>query len=1007
VGKASQPESNSSKDRRHPDIELASIAVKGGFVTKENARKALKEVKTRAREGKPRVSFLRILLTQNLVDPKKLPLLARETERYTYICDNCDRRCVFAPSKKRAYSCPRCGTPIETTFSENSVRNIFETGRETNTSEPLGLTRILRQKKIAFGRYKLVKELGRGAMGVVYKARHVELKKDVALKVLLAGVGASPSHVTRFRREAAAVARLSHPNIVRVLDFGVEEHMHFLAMDLVEGGHSFHLALKEQEGLNLEARLDLIRKVALAMQHAHEQNIVHRDLKPANILINPDGEPMVADFGLAKDFEEDDELTQPEARVGTPLFLAPELIHRGAQAIDRRADVWSLGVMIFLSVMGYYPYRAKTVMELYVQVLQEGPDWDGVRASRLTSSQSEKTTKRLRQPFVAAAKSFPRDLRLICERALTKNPDNRYQSAKELADDLGRFLRNEPVHVRRASWLERFQLFSKRKRAALLVGVGVFLFLMSIVVLIVASSTVNSQTAQDNEVRVKTAEKAWAPAERGDYAYTREGYSKALLRLDSALSLQADHALTIYYRGLARLHLFQEEQAEQDFRNAYKLALPDLKMKISYTMAELRLFEGRTEEALQASQKISKDNDLLVQRAMLRARIYLVRRSVNDLDKGLKELSVITTPTARIRLMIGTFYWLKGSSNKALAEFNKALKARVFLAEAAIAKEIVLIQQRAGDLNDIRRRLSQHQKVLLDSMDVRARYYFNQGIELEKENRVVALEAFKRANILSFWFAAARAGEARLLRDMGKIEDAIPMFHEATRIDPISRKIKSDRKNLLRMACDPSTLKYAIRAYKEEKLWRGKDAYSYLVDLGIAQFSLSRMKAAKESFLKVKKKSPLALLFLAAIGREQRGRDSDQFKEWWDQALERDLKRKPDSVKRHYNILARAQLLRGQLEKAAETLESSLSISSSSRYGSVLTAQALANRAAIAAQRGFEKALFVDLAKAIELRGISIYELDRMPAFLTFRKHPKFVELRTNLLKLEQDPKKN
>ncbi|MDF1660530.1 MAG: protein kinase [Planctomycetota bacterium] len=1007
MSKAADPESKKSKRRRHPDIELASIAVKTGYVTKDAAKLALKEVKTRAKKGKPRISFLRILLNKDLLDAKKLPALAQEMERHTYICDHCDRRCVFAPSKSRQYSCPRCGSPIEAAYSDNSIRNIFETGRETaDVSEPLGLTRVLTQKKVAFGRYKVLEELGRGAMGVVYRALHVELKKSVALKVLLAGVGARSSHVTRFRREAAAVARLSHPNIVRVFDFGSEDNMHFLSMELVEGGHSLHLALKNEGELDLKHRIEIIEKVALAMQHAHDEGIVHRDLKPANILIDPEGQPLVADFGLAKDFEEEDELTQPEARVGTPLFLAPELIHKGAQAVDQRADIWSLGVMIFLSVTGHYPYRAKTVMELYVQVLQDVPDWNGTRASKLASSQSEQATKKLRQPFIPGAANFPKDLRLICEHALTKNPDHRYQTAAELGADLGRYLRGEPVHVRQASIFERLRLFTKRRKSAVIIGLGAFLFLVSLLVLLMANLTVNSQTAQDNKVRIETAERAWAPAETGDFAYTKEGYEKARLRLDSALSLQADHALTLYYRGLTRLHLFQEEQAEQDFRAAYKLALPDLKARISLAMAQLRLYQGRTDEALSATQPLPKDEALVTERAILRARIYLARNTTSDLDKGILELSKLSSPSARAHLMTGTFYWLKGSFDKAISEFETALKGSKELKEAAIARDVVLIHKKSKELKSILGRLGKNQKELLKSIDPLARYYYQEGLALEKTNRLSALQAYKRANLISFWFAAARAGQARLLEETGRVEEAIPLMHEATRIDPTSRKIKSDRKNLLRLACDPSTLKYAVRAYKEEALWRGKDAYSYLVDLGIAQFSLSKLGEAEKALMKVKKRSPLALLFLYELAVETKHPDLEKFKSWWEKARDKDLGKRPDSVKRHYNILTRAQLLRGNLDRASDALKLSIEIESESRYGKTLIGQAFANRAAIAAARGLDQTLFADLTKAVEQGGISSYELDRLPAFLTYRKHPNFVTLRNSLIKSEQSPGK-
>ena len=531
--------------RRHPDIEVARLLVKRGYVDKPAAVEALKLQKRRAKQGKKRIPFLQLLVKQRHVEAQRLPAIQDEIRRNTYLCDNCDARAVIlAGSQSRRGNCPRCGAPIwveeasDLPRVSDFVREEHEPESEgrmsgTLTWRPMGnrAMRALEPGQVVFDRYQLAEELGRGAMGIVYRARHLELGKDVALKILVPNEEDWEQQVARFRREAAAVQKLRHPGIVAVQDFGSDGELYYLTMDLVEGGESLHRTLKRKaDPPSLERRLEILEQVARAVGHAHERGVVHRDLKPANVLLDPNGRPLVADFGLAKDEDaEGAELTRTQDRLGTPLFMAPEQIKLGAAGVDGRADVWALGVMLFVCVTGRYPFRSRTVLDLYTRILHEEPDWDGTRysapdrraplhdSSSLNSQKLQSTAaaggasaeatevgsrtpsgklpRTLPEPALALeaapppfapppelagarlAAKVPADLRAILRAALAKDPADRYPSAEAFADDLERFLAGQRVVGGGPSALKRLRLALRRRRvlaplAALLAGLA-------------------------------------------------------------------------------------------------------------------------------------------------------------------------------------------------------------------------------------------------------------------------------------------------------------------------------------------------------------------------------------------------------------------------------------------------------------------------------------------------------------------------------------------------------
>jgi eukaryotic-like serine/threonine-protein kinase len=285
--------------------------------------------------------------------------------------------------------------------------------------------------------YEVHALLGRGGMGLVYKARHVPLNRLVALKMLIAGAYAGPQERARFQREAEAVASLRHANIVQVYDVGDHKGLPYFTMEFLEGGSLAHALAGTPQPVRQATAL--LATLADAVQAAHQAGIVHRDLKPANILLTADGTPKIADFGLARHFDGEPALTLSGARLGTPSYMAPEQALGKTATIGPASDVYSLGAVLYEMLTGRPPFRGETVAETERQVIAEDP----VPPSRLN-------------PKLA------HDLQTICLKCLHKDPQRRYATAAALAEDLKRFQRDEPIAARPAGSLERTAKWVRR-----------------------------------------------------------------------------------------------------------------------------------------------------------------------------------------------------------------------------------------------------------------------------------------------------------------------------------------------------------------------------------------------------------------------------------------------------------------------------------------------------------------------------------------------------------------
>jgi len=337
-----------------------------------------------------------------------------------------------------------------------------------------------------FGGYTLLGELGRGGMGLVYRARQHNLDRIVALKVLLLGPFADEAARRRFHREAEAAAALQHPNIVSIYEVGEADGHSYLTMELIEGG-----SLAEVGGGRPLPALEAaryMRDVARAVQSAHDAGVIHRDLKPSNILIGADDRPRVSDFGLARQLNQNESHTLTGQMLGSPHFTSPEQASGDSSRIGTATDIWGLGSVLYFLLTGRPPFNGETAAVTLRQVIE-----------------SEPPSARLLNP------SIPRDLETVCLRCLQKDPARRYARASDVADELDRFLQGRPVHARPVSAAEHVWRWCRRQPAvAALAATVVLALLLTSVISYVSARRIDRALSAERVARLAQEEDVYA-----------------------------------------------------------------------------------------------------------------------------------------------------------------------------------------------------------------------------------------------------------------------------------------------------------------------------------------------------------------------------------------------------------------------------------------------------------------------------------------------------------------
>lgn len=360
---------------------------------------------------------------------------------------------------------PRSGTAAETPEQQGTV----SLGRIPSDEEPTVRKDSIRNEQVIptrLAHYEIVAEIARGGMGVVYEARDRKLDRMVALKVMRTPLLETDEGVLRFQREARAAARLNHPHIVPVHDFGREGNFLFYTMALVDGRTLS--SCRDRFAKDMRAAVDLVRKTALAVAYAHDHGVLHRDLKPSNILVDATGEPRVADFGLAKFFavpkapdeanglativQDHPEVSQAGQVVGTPAYMAPEQFKGGNKQLGPACDIWALGVILYELLGGMRPFRGATTPAVRNAILQDEPR----RLCKLN-------------PHVDPG------LEAVVLKCLEKDPKDRFASARELAEELERWLNDQPLKTKPRKWTDRARRYVRRHWAALSLGIIVVL----------------------------------------------------------------------------------------------------------------------------------------------------------------------------------------------------------------------------------------------------------------------------------------------------------------------------------------------------------------------------------------------------------------------------------------------------------------------------------------------------------------------------------------------------
>jgi len=462
---------------RKEDFLFGQILLKQGIATSDEINAALRAQAEAAERGEVPVPRLgQILIEMGVSDERVIHETLKIQYKTLYQCPGCGLRYNLKEVDfEKEYRCRKCGAILDPALPDLNVRadeSAYGPRLEVAEDVPAEVAEAEKNATNLFDKYILLDQLGRGGAGTVYKAYQKDLKRTVALKVLR---GDDPEMLERFTREAQSAARLRHPGIVAVYEAGKYHNVPFLAMEYVEGQ-----PLDRLGRLPHRRAAQILRDVAMAVDHAHEKGIVHRDLKPANILIEMDGRVAVTDFGLARPVAAARSLTEKGIVVGTPAFMSPEQAS-GERNLDGRSDVASLGAVLYELLTGQPAYSGPSPVDVALAVVHRVP-----------------------APPRQVSPDVPADLEAVCLKALEKDRNRRYLTARAFAEDLQRYLEGEPVLARPHAGVRDTLRRVVRLRPATVVAAAAVL--AAAVALGVLSSVLGESRAKDRILNARDLE---------------------------------------------------------------------------------------------------------------------------------------------------------------------------------------------------------------------------------------------------------------------------------------------------------------------------------------------------------------------------------------------------------------------------------------------------------------------------------------------------------------------
>ncbi|HND12644.1 MAG TPA: serine/threonine-protein kinase, partial [Pseudomonadota bacterium] len=473
-------------------------------------------------------------------------------------------------------------------------------------------------------KYEFIETLGRGGMGAVYKARDRRLGRMVALKFIH---GDDPAMIQRFLQEARAQARLDHPFICKVYEVGSVDNKPYIAMELVEG----RTLDRASAGLDLSQKVQLLKDAAEALHAAHQQGIIHRDVKPSNIMVERTAtgglRPVIMDFGLARESGDSHGLTESGAVMGTPAYMSPEQARGEARRLDQRSDVYSLGATLYDVLLGKPPFEDQTVLNILLKVMNEPPT-----------------------PLRQIKPDIPEAIELVVSKCLNKEPAQRYQTAKELADDLGRFLSAQKVEARRLSYSYRLSYWARNNRT---LAALTFALLCSVIVgsgygirarfvAIQKERRAKEQSELSRRIGQSVKDIEWVARTAyllplHDASYEKQLVEQRMTEIETELSHHPEIGprLLSYARGRGLLALHKWKESSAELRRAEQLGHVDLELDYAQGRALSALYS----EALDEARKSGDRSFFEKRKAELDSELLKPALSYLERSRGLRTVS--------------------------------------------------------------------------------------------------------------------------------------------------------------------------------------------------------------------------------------------------------------------------------------------------------------------------------------------------------------------------------